>query len=239
MNGKIFNYILNIIYPPKCVFCRRLLPISTQLPICEDCMNSLPFCLANERCEVCGKPVLNRGRCDACAEIPRRGFFKAAAAYVYKDAVKDALIRFKSENYSVYAKVFATHMCAVAEHDFKNVVFDAVISVPPRVERIKSGEYDQARCLASELAKQMGILYNTDVLRQIERRKKQSDLSAGERAENVRKNFRVENKAAVSGKILLLVDDINTTGATLDECSKTLKAAGAHKVYCLTAATVP
>ena len=106
--------------------------------------------------------------------MPYRHFDKACAAYIYKDNVKTALIKFKSERYSAYARVFAGHMKAVIENDFKKYSFDAVVSVPPRTDRIKSGEYDQAACLADELAKLLELPYYKKVLAQKEKRRKQA-----------------------------------------------------------------
>lgn len=238
MKNSVKKYIMNLIYPPKCVFCRTLLPISTETPVCSKCMSVLPFCLAYERCKICGKPITSADKCEDCRSMPYRHFDKACAAYIYKDNVKTALIKFKSERYSAYARVFAGHMKAVIENDFKKYSFDAVVSVPPRTDRIKSGEYDQAACLADELAKLLELPYYKKVLAQKEKRRKQSDLTAEERIKNVEGNYIVKQKGKIENKTLLLVDDICTTGATLSECSKVLKISGACAVYCATVATV-
>ena len=98
--------------------------------------------------------------------------------------------------------------------------------------------YDQAETLAAAVAKQMELPYLGGVLYQSENRKKQSALSARERRVNVRGNYAVRKKSAVQGKCILLVDDITTTGATIQECAKVLRGAGAKAVYAAAAATV-
>ena len=238
MKNLAEKYILNLLYPPKCIFCHTLLPLSAEVFVCGRCMSDLPFCLAYERCEICGKPISEPGKCDDCRSMPYRSFNKACAAYIYKDSVRNALIAFKGESHASYAKVFAKHMQSVIENDFKKYKLDAVVSVPPRIDRIKSGKYDQAACLAAELSKQLHLPYYKNILMQKEVRKKQSDLNYEERIENVKDNYSVRLCDKIKGKVLLLVDDICTTGATLSECSKELKKAGAAAVYCATAATV-
>lgn len=238
MKNKAVEFLLNILFPRKCVFCGELLPFSNEDEICSECMNDLPFCLAYERCKICGRPNNENEKCPDCASMSYRGFDRACSAYIYKDAVKDALVRFKSEKYAGYSRLFAKHISAVIRYDLKDHDIDIVVSVPPRIDRMKSENYDQAMCLAKEISKEINKPYFKNTLVQAERRKKQSDLSADERRINAEGNYRVKKPELVSGRKILLVDDICTTGATLSECAKMLKKSGAAKVYCVTAATV-
>ena len=236
---KLKNIVLNLFFPCRCIFCQRLMPIKAEIAVCEECMKKLPFCLAHMRCRVCGKPISGGKLCSHCAAYPRRAYRRICSSYVYSKQVKTALVKFKHEKYKGYTRVFAEHMKAVAEYDFKDIKFDAVISVPPRPARMRTENYDQVECLARELAGKMRLPYWGGVLKQIETRYKQSELSAADRAANVRGNYRVLKADKILGKTLLLVDDICTTRATLAECAKVLKKAGAKTVCCVTAATTP
>lgn len=236
---KIKEIALNIIFPKKCIFCGTLLPACEDVCVCFKCMNTLPFCLAYNRCRRCGKPVGEGVKeCNHCREDKMKYYTKISAAYIYKDSVRKSILKFKSEGHSSYAHTFAHHMKIVAENDNKNREFDIVISVAPRKERMKKSGYDQAECLGIALAKLMALPFGKNVLCQVEKRIKQSSLSAEERRKNAKGNYCVKRDELIKGKNVLLVDDVCTTGATLNECAKVLKEAGANQICCVVAATV-
>ena len=233
------NVALHFLFPCRCVFCRRLMPVTTKIAVCHTCMQKLPFTMAYPRCGRCGRPMaVHRRYCAACDGRMDFAFERICVPYLYEGAVKKALILFKRERYQSFAKVFAAHIGAVLSHDLGDVCFDAVVSVPPRPERMRKEGYDQAETLAAAVAKQMELPYLGGGLYQSENRKKQSALSKRERRANVRGNYAVRKKNAVKGKCILLVDDITTTGATIQECARALRGAGAKAVYAAAAATV-
>lgn len=235
---KWLRKIRDFFFPPRCTFCRRSLPAGTEHLICIACENNLPYCLAADRCQRCGKPVEDGERCCRfCKSFQNSPYVRISAPYMYQDAVRSALLRFKHERYRCYADVFARHMRAVVKHDCREVEFDCVVSVPPRLERMRREGYDQAACLAQKLSAEMGIPRADGVLRQRENRQKQSGLGYGERLENAKGNFVVQKPGSIVGKTVLLVDDICTTRATLWHCAFALRNAGAASVYCVTVAT--
>lgn len=236
---KIKEIVLSILFPKRCTFCEELMPPTTSVCVCAECMNNLPFCLAYNRCRICGKPVeQGEKECAHCRTEKIRYYTKISAAYIYKESVRESILKFKNDRYSVYAHTFAEHLKIVVENDNKNRKFDLVISVAPRRERMNRSGYDQAECLGIALAKLMNLPFEKNVLRQVESRKRQSSLSAEERRENAKDNYRVKRENIVKGKTVLLVDDVCTTGSTLTECSKVLKKAGANQVCCAVVATV-
>ncbi len=175
--------------------------------------------------------------CEMCRSHPRKPFSKLCSAYLYQGQVKTSIVRFKQEVYRGYAKVFARHMEAVIAYDLPDVVFDGILSAPPRKLRMKANGYDQAASLAQALGERMEVPYLPNVLRQRENRKKQSALTAAERWHNAEGNVRVVCPELVAGKVLLLVDDVCTTGATMYAAAAALSEAGAKKVYCAVAAS--
>lgn len=236
---KLKEVWLGILFPKKCVFCGRLLSPTAESEVCYECMNNLPFCLAYNRCKKCGKPIGGEEKeCGRCRMEKIRYYTKISAAYLYKDDVKKSILKFKNEKYSYYGRTYAEHIKIVVENDNKNRDFDVVIAVAPRSARMKKSGYDQAECLAENLAKLMNLPFKPEVLKQKEARKRQSSLSADERRENARGNYIVKRKDEIFGKRVLLVDDVCTTGATLTECAKVLKEAGAAQVCCAVAARV-
>lgn len=235
---KMIMRAVNFLFPARCIFCGRLLPLLAREMICLDCENGLPYAMAGNRCGRCGKPVkMKGGLCEHCRRNPYPAYKKISSPYLYKDSVRYAMLRFKRKKHRSFAWVFARRMKAVCDYDCPNVTFDFVVSVPPRAERMRKEGYDQAKNLAQTLARQMGIPYLWGAMKQKTQRKKQSDLSYEERIVNAKGNYRVRRIRKVSGKTILLVDDICTTRATLQECAAALKAAKAAAVYCVTAAT--
>ncbi len=113
---------------------------------------------------------------------------------------------------------------------------DAVIPVPLSDQRLKERGYNQAELLAGEMARYLGLPLRTDLLFKAVHNEMQHSLDPMRRLRNVRGIYAVYQPEQVSGKRFLLVDDICTTGATLDSCARTLLSAGAEAVYCCTAA---
>ncbi len=229
----------NLIFPRRCIFCRKLLPLNTSQSVCRECMNSLPFVLAYPRCRRCGRPVLAGEKlCQHCKDDKTSPYLGISAPYLYEEPVRSAILRFKRERYRGYAQLFAEHIKVLLSHDCPGRVFDLVVSAPPRRKRMRKEGYDQAAQLGKTLAKKLGIPYLPSVLCQREHREKQSSLSREERHSNILGNIKVVKAKAVLGKRILLVDDVTTTGATLKEAAKMLRKAGAKEIYCATAAIV-
>ncbi len=234
---RLFLRCKNFLFPPRCIFCKRLLRLCTQVGVCNHCMEHLPFCLSYHHCQTCGRPIPEEEVfCNRCGKGYRNSYHKLCAAYLYESAVKGALLRFKQERFQSYAPTLAFHMAMVLKTTLPNLDIDFIVAVPPRKTRLRKDAYDQATTLARALAQQMKLPLLPGVLRQIEDRQKQSSLSYEERWINVAGNYAVVKQRAIEGKRLLLVDDICTTGATLQECSKMLKQSGAQAVWCSVAA---
>lgn len=237
---NIKNLIMNLLYPPQCVFCgTRLLP-DTKLWVCHDCANNVQYCMTYKRCERCGKPVPkeNGGLCNECY-TRRLHTTKITSALVYVDLAKDGVIRFKNRNNSANAYTLSHYIATMVKTDFKNIEFDTVVSVPARKKNTSKTGYDQAGKLAYSVALHLGISYSKNVLEQIRPIKKQSSMKYYERLENAKGNFRVKRPEKTKNKTVLLVDDVRTSGATINECARVLKESGAYKVYGATLATVP
>lgn len=238
---KMLHYLLrtmkNIIYPPRCVFCRRILNYSAEGNICVDCMKELPFCKELHRCAGCGRPIPEGAiQCYRCRKGLQTEYRRISAVYLYEDKVRRALLQFKRVRYRSYGDAFAIHMAAVLQEELSKGGFDCLVAVPPRRKKARHRNYDQADTLTAALARKTKIPYLKKALRQKEERAKQSSLEFQDRWANVLGNYEVVKKAAVEGKRILLVDDICTTGATLNECARMLKGAGAIEVCCVVVA---
>lgn len=231
----------NFFFPPKCIFCGRILSIKTEpeKAICPYCEEKLPYTVGLSKCKGCGKPIEeNEVYCSICRRSPKKVIRKFSAPYLYQKEVKRSILRFKRETFCGYAEIYARHIQAVLDYEWPNVMFELVVSAPPRKKRMRQENYDQAAWLARTLAKRMKLPYCTEVLNQKEARRKQSSLSMRERWQNAEGNVIVKKPESVQDKTVLLVDDVCTTGATLYHSALALKEAGAKAVYCTTAAVV-
>lgn len=231
--------LLNLIFPPRCAFCGGRLSPNAVLSTCADCSNSLLYCRAYSRCRRCGKPIPEGGSdiCRSCL-TNRHYVTKITSAFVYADLAKRAIVAFKKETNAWRAGTLALYVAEMVKYDFKNVEFDLVISVPPRIKGINDERFDQAACLASSVARQLDIRYLPKAMVQTGKLHKQSSLARAERLENVKGKFAVRRRRAVAKKTILLIDDVCTSGATLEECAKVLLGCGAYRVYAATLATV-
>lgn len=206
--------LLDLFFPPKCVFCRRLLKEEEQ-EICAACQNSLPWVTEDTP----PKRVENVGRC--------------AAPLWYRDEVRESFHRYKFQGQDFYARVYGKLM-AQCVRDRLGLGFDAVTWAPLSQKRKKQRGYDQAELLAravgSELDKPV-----IPILRKVKHTAAQSSLESDEaRAQNAAGAYEIADPAAAEGKQILLVDDIVTTGATLSNCAGVLLDAGAKEVRAVT-----
>lgn len=199
--------LLDLLFPPKCVFCRKVLPYG-QHGSCEKCKEELPH-----------------------SEAPKRGnyFLKCVAPLRYEGAVRDAFIRFKFKDQSSYATEFARIM-AVSIREELTGQYDLITWIPVSEKRRKQRGYDQAMLLAMAVALELQDVA-VETLRKEKDNPAQSSLNGSEeRLKNVKNAYAVTAPELVEGKRVLLIDDILTTGATMDEAAKMLLKNGAQAV---------
>lgn len=189
----MFNYILDLIYPPTCILCQ----IKSEKKICDDCIKELKY-------------------------SKNKNFILK-----YEGYLKDSIYKFKYKGKKNYAKSYAKLMT------FKiNKKVNFITYVPISKNRYKERGYNQAYLLAKEI----GLYLNIEIFKGVKRiknTKKQRGLSRKARFNNVKDAFEVFDKNKIRGKKILIIDDIYTTGATMEELSKKLLDAGAFEVYCL------
>lgn len=237
MNPQL-NILLNLLYPPKCIFCGTRLAPTVSKEVCHNCANTLPYCRRYTRCSHCGKPIsdFSGNMCKRCS-LSRHYTKRVTSAFIYADNAKSAVISFKKEYNASLAKTLSLYVAEMIKYDFGGVEFDFVTSAPPRKKNFTDEKFDHAAYLAKAVAHRIKVPYKKNLLYQTEKLKKQSELSPEERFANVKGKFAVRHPDTVQGKTVLIIDDVHTTGATLEECASSLLKCGAHKVYGATAAT--
>jgi ComF family protein len=212
--------LLDLIFPPKCIFCGELISRKNNDETCLICRQNLPYCMSAELGDVAGD-----------------SFIRAVASFIYEGYVTDSIYRFKARGCQWYAKTYAKYLKYTIEHYYSDMEFDYIVSVPMTKKKLAERGYDQTRLIAEYLNREIDVPYLSDAMKKVKETPKQQGLSQAERKYNLAGVFEVAKAKEIEGKTLLLIDDVFTTGATVEECSYELLANGAESVYVATVAT--
>ena len=204
--------------------------------VCPTCLKPL-IPPTSPLCPRCGLMFTSRigidHWCGVCIRRPP-GFSKARAAGVYDRTLMGAIQRFKYHGKTQLARPLGRLLALTLNRHWHASAIDAMVPVPLHRKRLRQRGFDQVTLLLR--AAPWPVAVHTDVLTRVRATPPQTDLRRRARRANVRKAFRVVQPSRVRGQRLLLIDDVFTTGATVDECSRTLLQQGATRVDVLTLA---
>ena len=227
---NLLKHFLDFIYPPLCPICGD--GVESHGNLCGKCWGKFNW-ISNPKCIKCGYPFpadLDLGPtplCPHCASGECELDFIRSAC-VYDDVSKDIMLPFKHASQLQYQTLMSRAMINCL-HDL-NLDIDVVIPVPLAYKRLFKRGYNQATLLSRPIAKHYNAIMDVDSVS----RKYRPDMghkTSKQRRENVRGVFTVKNKNNISGKKILLVDDVMTSGATFYELNRILRKAGASAVY--------
>jgi ComF family protein len=237
---RLLDRLVHVLLPAPCLGCGGPLPArGASLGLCPDCRPKLRR-PPSEACAVCARPIpaskLPQGfRCAPCREHPP-GFDQLLALWSYEAPLHGVIQGLKFGRLDYLGRHLAEAIAAALEEELTG--FEAVVAVPLHWRRRLARGYNQAERIARPLAGLLGL----PLLSGLSRRRAtppQSLLGREERLANLRRAFRVPRPGRIRGLRLLLVDDVATTGATLDAAATALKAAGAAAVTALTVGRTP
>lgn len=226
-----------MLLPARCLNCGEDAGDNHQL--CATCWKSLAF-ITTPFCDRCGHPfVVDQSSpiCGDCLHSPPP-FAKGRTAFRYDSLIRELILQFKHADATYLAKPLASWLTWSGRELL--VKSDVIIPVPLHRWRLFKRRYNQATLLARELSHRVDTPLLTNVLVRHKRTESQHGKSRKERQANVNAVFKIapEKRHLVKRKAVLLIDDVWTTGATLNACVKTLKKAGAKDVFVLTLARV-
>ena len=208
---SILESLTSLLFPPRCAFCGK----TGVHGVCPDCEGALPYCKT---------PLHERSEIGACL-APLR----------YEGIVREALLNYKFHGSQSRCTGFGDILAQAAAEHFGGQ-FDIVTYVPVSKKRKAERGYDQSYLLAREMCRRWDTQPET-MLQKTKNNPAQSSLSSREeRQKNVVGAYTAVNEDKIRGRRILLIDDILTTGATLREAARVLRAAGAEKVICATLA---
>lgn len=233
---SFFRDFVEIIYPraTACIACGKEARLYNRYGFCDTCYATLPFIEA-PYCSKCGRTIKEGEECNVCKDT-NHVFTQALSVFKYEAPISDMIQRFKYRNNTYLAEPMARLMVDAIED--RGWEFDGIVPVPLHVKRLNLRGYNQAAYLAYSIGKLMGgkeVL--STVLIRIRNTPSQIGMDRDERMWNLYKSFEVRQGHIVEGKTILLVDDVLTTGSTVDHCSSVLLEAGAQKIYVATFAS--
>ena len=234
--GAAKRLALDAAFPERCFSCGAI--VDNAGALCVDCWPKFTF-IGSPMCALCGYPfphaVSPGAICAACTK--RRPAFDAArAALVYDDTSREIILRFKHADRTRYANAFGAWISRAGAELVP--LADVVVPVPLHPRRLIGRRYNQSLLLARAVARLGRLPVIPDALRRLRNTPSQGSLSRGARHRNVQGAFSLRGRAEVVGKSILLIDDVYTTGATVEACTHALKKGGAARVYVLTLARV-
>lgn len=215
------EYILRLFFPPRCICCDMLLELNTPKELCRECRQSLPVLSRNRFSNPVGDSIGN-----------------VFSAFDYDQRIRTAIHNMKFKDSPGNAAVLIELSFPILkgflvyEQPLFNTYskYDIILPVPIHIKRKRERGYNQSELLAKNLAKRMNAPVNNKILVKIRNTPPQSSLGRGERLTNLKKAFQVKHKNLISGCTVLLVDDVMTTGSTIEHCGKVLTEAGALQV---------
>ncbi len=226
---KILHQLLVLLYPDRCPVCDRVLQ---DRLICPQCAAKLTY-VRQPLCCCCGKPVAGAEQeyCPDCAKKAHE-FRQGRAVFVYRGPVRGMLYRYKYSNRRDYTEFFAREAARCCGPWVRRLGIDLAVPIPLSKKRLRRRGYNQADLFAKRFCELCGLTYDDKLLVRVRNTAPQKQLSAQERKNNLKNAFKM-SKNVVNLKRILLIDDIYTTGSTIDAAALTFRQAGAEDVFYL------
>jgi len=223
---KLFLSVLDIIFPCECVNCGDFIS-SSEYHLCRDCYALLKE--LNNGCPVCSGLMVN-GICSVCSD---RKFYpkKNITLFSYENVSRAVIYALKFNGIKHVYKIFLPYIQNKIE--YLNEKIDIITSVPMNRKKMIKRGYNQSELIAKEIGKQTGIEF-CEILKENSGAKQQRTLNYDERFINVIDRYKTINNNKFKDKTVLIIDDVFTTGATINECSRKLILDGAARIFTIT-----
>ena len=229
MIRKIADMIIELVYPLTCPFCNRI----SKVGICGQCRERISV-IEGHFCLACGKPVRKEQVefCRAC-DSKYRFFDQGRSLYVHEGDVPTAIYRFKYHNQRINGEILGEELVKKFSEQIRRWEVQEIVPIPLHRSRMRGRGFNQSEIMARVLGEKLGLPVNNELVYRIKKTKPSKLLGKLERIKNLQGAFGVPKGMKVAESVLL-VDDIFTTGTTINKVAKLLKRAGCERVYFLT-----
>lgn len=226
------SHLVDILFPRRCPVCDDIVIPRGKL-ICDTCMKKLSF-VKQPLCKKCGKEVsaMETELCLDCTKH-RRSFQYGRALMNYDERARHSMAQIKYKNKREYLDFYGEAICARYEGVIRRMEADALVPVPVHPSRMKQRGFNQAQALAERIGERMKIPVCPALLTRNKKTLPQKQLNPMERLKNLEEAF-VPGIKPEQVNSVILVDDIYTTGSTIEACARALLKAGVKRVYFLT-----
>lgn len=222
---------IDFVYPRRCPVCGDILRRAKEWGyVCPECRRLLSY-VEPPVCLKCGKHIDNEEQeyCDDCRSVPKH-FIRGYPVFVYDGAPRDSVIAFKYKNKREFADFYAEEIVRKYGDALKALDAEGIVPVPIHRSRFRRRGYNQAELLARGISKRLKLPCYSRELYRVEKTHVQKTLNDKERQKNLKNAFKRKRNGVKLNRIIL-VDDIYTTGATIEACTKVLLNTGVEQVY--------
>lgn len=226
------DVLLEFLYPRNiyCIICDKSIKKTQKYSICTECSKKIKR-VQYRACEKCGKPLEETYHENMCLDCIRvnRFFTKGFSCVGYEEITRDLVHRFKYKN----ERYLGYHMAEMMIEKLKeqSISIDLIVPVPLHKKRRKERGFNQSEILAKYIGRAIGVNVETKKLIRVKYTKPQNKLLKGERKDNLEEAFYVVSGNVFKNKNILIVDDVYTTGSTIDACSKELLKSEIKDIY--------
>ncbi|MFW6680610.1 double zinc ribbon domain-containing protein [Lacrimispora sp. AGF001] len=226
------SFIIDLLFPRRCPVCDGIVMPKGRL-ICPDCVRVLSF-VKDPVCKKCGKELFSSDMeyCFDCVKH-RRTFEYGRALINYDEHAKTSMAKIKYKNKREYLDFYGDAISLRYEKLIRRMEADGLVPVPVHPSRKKERGFNQAEVLAQKIGAKLNIPVFPDILVRNKKTMPQKALNPTERLKNLEEAF-MPGKIVAGVKNVILIDDIYTTGSTVEACTRVLKKSGINKVYILT-----
>lgn len=231
MGEKIADRIIGILFPRRCPVCGEIVMPKGDL-ICPPCKGKIKY-VYEPSCKKCGKALVVEEE-EYCYDCKKKNhtYESGIALFEYDDIMKQSIYSFKYKNKREYADFYVKEFVNAYQTQIANWKAEVLIPVPLHKSRHLYRGFNQAELLAKKIGKDINLPVDSDILVRSKETFAQKGLNHKERAKNLQEAFQISGKV-VQYKKVILIDDIYTTGSTIEACTKVLKLNGVEKVYFL------
>ena len=232
---QITSALIDLIYPPVCAACGIEITGNSS-PVCESCLNALTI-LEDPCCTRCGAPLQNKISKSPCPEcpVPVIHFDCARSVLSYSDErVKNLIHAFKYQYQTRLADLLGEFLLQGFQRHYPKTRLDALVPVPLHRKKLREREFNQAALLCKPVSATSGFPIREDLVYRVRKTPSQTSLDPQKRRVNLLGAFAPFNENSAKGLSLLVVDDVYTTGTTVNEVCSALKKGGARYTAVLT-----